>query len=66
MKRVIESNFCSLSMSAGDSFPYNYAEGFAALANGHIIKGIKAFLTPVKVPKFPKVHNEGVKNNDAV
>ena len=67
MKRVIESNsLCSLSMSAGDSFPYNYAEGFAALANGHIIKGIKAFLTPVKVPKLPKVHNEGVKNNDAV
>jgi len=55
-----------MSMSAGDSFPYNYAEGFAALANGHIIKGLKSFLTPIKVPKLPKEHNEGVKNDEVV
>lgn len=67
MKRIIESNsLYSMSMSAGNSFPYNYAEGFAALANGHIIKGIKSFLTPIKVPRLPKAHNEGVKNNDDV
>jgi len=67
MKRVLESNsLYSMSMSAGDSFPYNYAEGFAALANGHIIKGIKSFLTPIKVPKLPKEHNEGVKNDEVV
>jgi len=67
MRRAMESSsLCSMSMNAGNSFPYNYAKGFAALANGHIMKGIKSFLTTIKVPKLPKEHHEGVKNNEVV
>lgn len=27
------------------------------VANGHLLKGIKCFLSPVKVPKLPKEEN---------
>ena len=55
MQRILESNsLISMSMSAGLTFPYNFAEGFAALANGHILKGIKCFCTGIKAPKLPK------------
>ena len=55
LKRILESNSLrSMSMSAGKSFPWNFAKGFVNLANGHLIKGAKAFLSPVKVPKLPK------------
>ena len=55
MQRILESNsLISMSMSAGLTFPYNFAEGFAALANGHIFKGIKCFCTGIKAPKLPK------------
>ena len=55
MKRILESNSVrSMSMTAGKSMPWNFASGFVELANGHLIKGIRCFLTPIKVPSLPK------------
>ncbi|MBR3099347.1 MAG: glycoside hydrolase family 3 C-terminal domain-containing protein [Clostridia bacterium] len=55
LKRILESNSLrSMSMSAGKSFPWNFAEGFVNLANGRLIKGAKAFLSPIKTPTLPK------------
>lgn len=55
LKRILDSNsLISLSMSAGKSMPYNFAQGFANLANGNLIKGIRCFCTKIKVPKLPK------------
>lgn len=48
LKRILESNsLISMSMSAGLAFPYHIAQGFAAVANGHLLKGIKYFQNPV-------------------
>ena len=53
--RVMESNSLrSMSMTAGKLFPYHFAIGFLEIANRHLLKGIKAFLSPVRVPKLPK------------
>lgn len=58
MKRILESNsLITMSMSAGKSMPYNFAQGFMNLSNGHIFKGIKCFCTKIKVPKLPKEEN---------
>ncbi len=55
LKRILESNsVITMSMSAGKSCPYHFAKGFVDLANGRIIKGIKDFCSPVKVPALPK------------
>ena len=55
LKRVLESNsLSSMSMSAGKSFPYNFALGFAAMANGKIIQGIKYFVNKIEAPKLHK------------
>ena len=55
MKRVLESNSLnSMTMCAGKSCPYNFAQGFAALTNGKILKGIIHFCVPIKAPKLPK------------
>ncbi len=55
MKRIMDSNSPrSLSMCAGNRMPYNIAQGFAELTNGHLFKGIRCFLTKIKVPKLPK------------
>lgn len=55
LKRILDSNSIrSMSMCAGQSMPYNFAQGFVELANGHVLRGAKAFLTPIKVPKLPK------------
>ncbi len=54
LKRILESNSLnSMSMSAGEKFPYNFAEGFANLSNGKIFKGIKCFCTKIKAPSLP-------------
>lgn len=59
LKRILESNSVrSMSMSAGKSCPYNFAQGFVALSNGHLFKGIKCFCTKIKVPKLPKDKEE--------
>ena len=55
MKRIMDSNSPrSLSMCASDRMPYNFAEGFAELTNGHLLKGVRCFLKKIKVPKLPK------------
>ncbi len=55
LSRILESNSLrSMSMSARKSFPYNFALGFMEMANGHIIKGIKHFLTKIEAPELPK------------
>ncbi len=55
LKRILESNsIITMSMSAGKSFPYNFAQGMVDLANGHLVKGIKDFCVSVKAPKLPK------------
>ena len=55
MRRILESNsLTSMTMCAGSSCPYNFAQGFMHLANGHLWKGIKCFCTNIQVPKLPK------------
>lgn len=55
LKRILESNSIrSMSMSAGKSMPYHFAVGFMELANGHLLRGIRSFLSPVRVPPLPK------------
>jgi len=55
LRRVLESNSIrSMSMCGGSSLPYNFAIGFRELSNGHLLRGAKAFLTPIRVPKLPK------------
>ncbi len=55
LKRILESNsIMTMSMSAGKSCPYNYAQGFINMANGRLFKGIKCFCTKIKVSKLPK------------
>lgn len=54
LKRILESNsLITMSMSAADSFPYHFALAFRDMANGHLIKGIKDFLSKVKAPSLP-------------
>ena len=55
LRRILESNSPrSMSMTAGNSMPYNFAQGFVELTNGHLIRGAKCFMTPIKVPELPK------------
>ena len=59
LKRILESNSLNcMSMSAGSAMPYNFAQGLAELANGHIIRGIKCLCRPIKVPPLPKSENK--------
>ena len=59
LKRILESNsIITMSMSAGKSCPYNFAQGFVNLANGRLIKGIRCFCTKIKAPKLPKDKEE--------
>ncbi|MBQ6570210.1 MAG: glycoside hydrolase family 3 C-terminal domain-containing protein, partial [Clostridia bacterium] len=55
LRRIFETN-CprTMTMSAGKSMPYNYAQGMVELANGHLIKGTLCFLKKIKVPRLPK------------
>ena len=43
-----------MSMAAGHVFPYNYAQAFAELTNGHLIKGLRLLMKKIEVPKLPK------------
>ena len=55
LRKMLESNSPrTLTMEAGQTFPYNFAQAFVELANGHIIKGIGLFLKKIDVPKLPK------------
>lgn len=58
LRRILESNSPrSMTMTAGKSMPYNFAQGFVELTNGHLIKGAACFLKKIKVPKLPKEEN---------
>ena len=51
LQAVLESNsLLSMTMCAGRAFPYNFAEGFMHLANGHIGKAIVCFCKKIKAP----------------
>ncbi|MBO4418434.1 MAG: glycoside hydrolase family 3 C-terminal domain-containing protein, partial [Oscillospiraceae bacterium] len=55
LKRILESNSPrSMSMTAGKSMPYNFAQGFVELTNGHLFKGAGWFMKKIKVPALPK------------
>ena len=55
MKRILESNSPrSMSMTAGSSMPYNFAQGFVELTNGHLFRGAACFMRKINVPKLPK------------
>ena len=55
MKRLMDNNSPrALSMCAGSRMPYNYAQAFVEIANGHLFKGIRCFMKKIKVPKLPK------------
>ena len=55
MRRMLESNSPrTLTMESGQTFPYNYAQAFVELTNGHLFKGIRLFLKKINVPKLPK------------
>ena len=51
---IVSNSLRSMSMTAGENMPYNFAQGFVELTNGHIFKGIKKFMTKIKVPALPK------------
>ena len=58
LRRILESNSPrSMSMTAGKSMPYNFAQGFVELTNGHLLKGARCFMTKIGVPKLPKEEN---------
>jgi hypothetical protein len=55
MRKMLESNSPrSLTMETGITFPYNFAQAFVELTNGHIIKGLGYFMKKTEVPKLPK------------
>ena len=54
-RRVMESNSPrSMTMCAGKAMPYNVAQAFVELTNGHLLRGAACFLKKIKVPKLPK------------
>lgn len=59
LRNILESNsLMSMTMCAGTSCPYNFAEGFMHLSNGKMIKGIKCFCTKIKASSLPKEREE--------
>ncbi len=59
MKRILENNSLrSMTMCAGKNMPYNYAQSFMELTNGHFIKGIRHLRKKIIVPKLPKDEKE--------
>lgn len=55
MKRLMDNNSPrALSMCAGSRMPYNFAQAFVEIANGHLFKGIRCFMKKIRVPKLPK------------
>ncbi len=58
LKRILESNSLrTMSMSAGQSMPWHVANGMMEMTNGHLIRGIRYFLSPIKAPTLPKEEN---------
>ena len=60
-RRAIDSgSLTTMSMCAGEQFPYNFAEGFAHLSNGRLIKGAACFLKKINAPALPKENENEV------
>ena len=60
LKRILESNSIrSATMCGGSQMPYNFAQGFAELTNGHLFKGIRCLMKKINVPKLPKEEQKG-------
>ena len=60
LKRILESNSIrSATMCGGSQMPYNFAQGFAELTNGHLFKGICCLMKKINVPKLPKEEQKG-------
>ncbi|MBO2517168.1 MAG: glycosyl hydrolase [Clostridiales bacterium] len=54
LKRILDSNSLqSMGMCAGKQISHSMISGFAALANGHILQGIKLCLTKDRAPALP-------------
>ena len=55
MRKMIETNSPRfMTMASGKSIPYNMAQAFVELTNGHILKGIGLLLKKIDVPVLPK------------
>lgn len=54
LRNILESNSLhTMSMSAGKNLPYNVACGMKEMANGHVIRSLKYFMSAIKVPDLP-------------
>lgn len=50
LQRIFDTNCMrTLSLSAGKSMPWNIAEGFVQLGNGHLIRGVAAMCKSYKI-----------------
>lgn len=50
LQRIFDTNCVrTLSLSAGKSMPWNIAEGFVLLGNGHILRGVAAMCQSYKI-----------------
>ena len=50
LQRIFDTNCVrTLSLSAGKSMPWNVAEGFVQLGNGHLIRGVTAMCKSYKI-----------------
>jgi beta-glucosidase len=50
LQRIFDTNCVrTLSLSAGKSMPWNVAEGFVQLGNGHLIRGVAAMCKSYKI-----------------
>ncbi len=56
---MVNTSLVSLSMNAGGAMPYNYAEGFVELSNGHLVKGIKCFARHIEALDLPEEAKHG-------
>ena len=55
LHNVLDSDsLISMSMCSGGHFSYHMAEGFADMANGKILTGIKKMCKSIKAPALPK------------
>ena len=55
LHNVLDSDsLISMSMCSGGHFSYHMADGFADMANGKILTGIKKMCKSIKAPALPK------------
>ena len=52
-KMLISSSLITLSMASSGVFTYGLALGFKEMANGHLIKGIRAINKKINAPELP-------------